>query len=85
MTFCSLVQLLHADDIDEKIYRYFKMLEQEGRVNLSYSELIDLCRHSFISLRDIDPESKNGFFEKLSHYLAKFIFEKARVKETERI
>jgi hypothetical protein len=54
------------------------MLEQEGKGSLSYSELIELCRRSFQSLKDIDPErSTNDFFEKLSHYLAKFIFEKA--------
>jgi len=76
VSFCSAVQILQADDIDQKVLHFANQLEPNHQVTFCQSELVSFIRKSFESLKTEEDRSRD-FFDRLSEYLTKFIFEKA--------
>ena len=54
-------------------------MDEDGNGCLSYDELIQLAKKSFASLKDMEKEADGAFYDQLSEYFAKFIFQKANV------
>jgi len=74
--FIEVVCSLQTKSIDEKIERFFKLIDEDGNGMLSYDEIYNLCTRSLSTSKkdELDHQKGDDFFEKLSEYFAAFIF-----------
>jgi len=79
-TFISLVNSFSSSDVDTKVDRFFKLIDEDGNSKLSYDEILNLCQTSFKNMIDESRPEDETFYEKLSKYFAEFIFQTTGVK-----
>ncbi len=77
--FTSLICSFRTSNMEEKIERFFRLIDEDGNGMLSYDEIYNLCTRSFKSYQDFDAiglnKGKNDeFYKKLSEYFARYIF-----------
>lgn len=77
--FINLVCSFRTNNIEEKIERFFRLIDEDGNGMLSYDEIYNLCTRSFKNYQDFDAlgltKGKNDeFYKKLSEYFAQYIF-----------
>ncbi len=58
--FISIVCSFRTTCIEDKIERFFKLIDEDGNGFLSYSEIYNLCERSFASYRDTKDENEEG-------------------------
>lgn len=81
-TFIGILCSFKTKSLEDKIDRFFKLIDEDGNGMLSYDEIFNLCQRSFKTFEDDTEASKNvndgsegdEFFLKLSEYFAHFIF-----------
>eukprot|EP00347_Sterkiella_histriomuscorum_P019005 403343331 len=85
-SFISIVCSFRANSIEDKIERFFKLIDEDGNGFLSYQEIYNLCTRSFKNYQDTQSDvqlnlKNNGksienddFFKKLSEYFTHYIF-----------
>ena len=66
--FCGLIRSFQSTTIDEKIAKFFKLIDDDGNGLLSFEELVTLAKKSFHSLQSIDDDKVGNanFYDKLS-------------------
>lgn len=78
VNFDSFIELVHSfssGDVDTKVERFFKLIDEDGNGELSYEEILHLCQRSFQSLKDVETRPQDEeFYEELAQYFAGFIF-----------
>ena len=78
-TFIGIICSFKTKSIEDKIDRFFKLIDEDGNGMLSYDEIFKLCQRSFKNYEDDGSGSTkesegDEFFLKLSEYFAHFIF-----------
>ena len=79
-SFIALVNSFSTSDVDQKVERFFNLIDEDGNGELSFEEILHLCQRSFQSMKDVETRpTDEEFYEELSHFFANFIFEKTGV------
>lgn len=76
--FISLISKFKSNSFDEKIDRFFKIIDSDGNGELSYDEIFQLVNKSLKGYRELTEED-NEFYNMLSDYFGRFIFDKVGV------
>ena len=78
--FIELVHSFSSNDVDTKVERFFKLIDEDGNGELSYEEILHLCQRSFQTMKDSENRPQDeGFYEELAQYFAGFIFRQTGV------
>ena len=81
-----MIRSFQTKSIDEKIAKFFQFIDEDGNGCLSFDELVQLAKKSFLSLKDMEKSESDGeFYDQLSEYFAHFIFKKANVDPSDEI
>ena len=79
-SFLTLVKSFMTTDVDVKVNRFFQLIDEDGNGELSIDEILNLCQRSFQSMKGNDAsEEEEQFYDELSDYFARFIFERTKV------
>ncbi|CDW84189.1 leucine rich repeat family protein [Stylonychia lemnae] len=94
-SFMSVVCSFRISNIEEKIERFFKLIDEDGNGFLSYDEIYNLCNRSFANIQDSPKrrqsrrlnkkEEKDDFFLKLSEYFTQYIFKSVNLNMDQEI
>ena len=76
--FVELISKFKTKSLDEKIDRFFKIIDEDGNGKLSYEEISNLVFTSLRGHRVLTDEDIT-FFQMLSDYFSRFIFDKVGV------
>lgn len=76
--FVALISSFKSKSFDEKIERFFKVIDEDGNGELSYDEICNLVNRSLKGFRDMSSED-SAFYDMLSDYFGRFIFDKVGV------
>lgn len=78
--------MFSSQEIEQKIERFFGLIDEDGNGELSWDEILNLCHRSFQSMKNVEerPEDEE-FFDELSEYFTKYIFEQTEVPLDEEI
>lgn len=71
--FLSLMEIIKAKTIREKIDLFIKIADDDGNGQLSKKEIFDLCKICLGKMVKSDNED-NAFLENISEYFTKLIF-----------
>lgn len=77
-SFVELISKFKSKSFDEKIDRFFKIIDEDGNGELSYEEICNLVYTSLKGHRDLEEED-SSFYKMLSDYFSRFIFDKVGV------
>ncbi len=82
-TFIGIICSFKTKSVEDKIDRFFKLIDEDGNGMLSYQEIYNLCKRSFKNYNGNNVGSQLGektnqieddFFKNLSEYFTLFIF-----------
>ena len=76
--FVELISKFKTKSLDEKIDRFFKIIDEDGNGELSYEEISNLVFTSLKGHRELSGDDIT-FFKMLSDYFSRFIFDKVGV------
>ena len=73
-----MISKFKTKSLNEKIDRFFKIIDEDGNGELSYEEISNLVFTSLRGHRVLTDEDIT-FFQMLSNYFSRFIFDKVGV------
>ena len=76
--FVELISKFKTKSLNEKIDRFFKIIDEDGNGELSYEEISNLVFASLRGHRVLNDDDVT-FFQMLSNYFSRFIFDKVGV------
>jgi Ca2+-binding EF-hand superfamily protein len=84
--FIELICSFCMKNIEKKVARFFKFVDDDNNGGVSYDEVANLCMRSFESMRgeEENPESVK-FYADLADYFTRFIFTLTSVDHKEMI
>ena len=73
--FASLVIAFNTKTVDQKIDRFFKLIDLDGNGKLSWDEIRSLCKRNLCAFKAVEDNSdEDKFYSDLAESFAKAIF-----------